>query len=130
AEDLPTFPADQRMVKQILLNLLSNAIKFTPEGGKVEVDAALLDSGRLILSVTDTGIGMRPEDIPIALQPFSQIDSSLSRRYEGTGLGLPLTKSLVELQGGVLELDSEVGKGTTVRVIFPGRGARDLVAAG
>ena len=130
AEDLPTFPADQRMVKQILLNLLSNAIKFTPEGGKVEVDAALLDSGKLILSVTDTGIGMRPEDIPIALQPFSQIDSSLSRRYEGTGLGLPLTKSLVELQGGVLELDSEVGKGTTVRVIFPGRGARDLVAAG
>ncbi len=130
AEDLPTIPADQRMVKQILLNLLSNAIKFTPEGGKVEVDATLQDDGKLILSVTDSGIGMRAEDIPIALQPFSQIDSSLSRRYEGTGLGLPLTKSLVELQGGVLELDSKVGEGTVVRVIFPGRGARDLVAVG
>jgi len=111
--------ADERAVKQILLNLLSNAVKFTPEGGRVSVRTELRPDGGLTVLVEDTGIGIAPENIPRALAPFSQVDSSLSRRYEGTGLGLPLVKSLVELHGGRLELSSELGRGTTAAVVFP-----------
>ena len=111
--------ADERAVKQILLNLLSNAVKFTPEGGRVTVRTELHADGALVVLVEDTGIGIAQENIPRALAPFSQVDSSLSRRYEGTGLGLPLVKSLVELHGGRLELTSEVGRGTTAAVVFP-----------
>ncbi len=117
--NLPTISADERKVKQILINLISNAVKFTEQGGHVTVEAMTCSDGGICLRVTDTGIGIRQEDIPIVLQPFRQVDSTLSRRQEGTGLGLPLTKSLVELHGGSLTLTSEPGKGTTVTVQLP-----------
>ncbi|UEM23661.1 response regulator [Skermanella mucosa] len=132
ALDLPDQPpilwADEFRVRQILLNILSNALKFTPDGGKVTLrircdssggDSAGEQSGGLVFEVADTGIGMRVEDIPIALAKFGQIDSSLSRRYDGTGLGLPLTKRLTELHGGSLRIQSLLGVGTTVTVTFP-----------
>ena len=121
---VPLLLADERAVKQILLNLLSNAVKFTPEGGRVFVAAELRDDGALAVSVTDTGIGIAPENIPRALAPFSQVDSTLTRRYEGTGLGLPLVKSLIELHDGTLELQSEEGKGTLATVVFPAKRVR------
>jgi signal transduction histidine kinase/HAMP domain-containing protein len=127
---LPVIDADPARVRQILLNLLSNAVKFTPAGGRVEL-AVRIDGDRdLVLHVSDTGIGMRSEDIPIALEPFSQIDSSLSRRYEGTGLGLPLTKRLVELHGGTLAIRSAPGKGTVVTVRLPLRQADAMTEQG
>jgi signal transduction histidine kinase len=116
---LPHLKADSRMIKQIVLNLLSNAVKFTRPGGRVTLDARTDSEGRLVISVADTGIGIAPEDIPRALSPFTQLDNSLRRRFEGTGLGLPLSKSLVELHGGALEIDSIPGRGTTVHVRLP-----------
>ena len=118
-ERLPQLWADERKVKQILINLLSNAIKFTPEGGAVTVSAERDSSDMVRLAVSDTGIGIAKESIDVVLQPFGQVDSALSRKHTGTGLGLPLTKSLVELHGGKLDFDSELGKGTTVIVRFP-----------
>ncbi|MBU2090725.1 MAG: PAS domain S-box protein, partial [Alphaproteobacteria bacterium] len=115
---LPPLRADRQRLKQILLNLVSNAIKFTPRDGKVYVEA-LLEDGCILLRVTDTGIGMSDENLVKAMQPFTQIDSSLQRRYTGTGLGLPLTKSLVERHGGELKLTSFPGKGTVADVRFP-----------
>jgi len=119
AADLPEIFLDSRKVKQILLNLISNAVKFTPKGGKVTVSAGLNERRELVIKVVDTGIGIAPEDIGKALSPFMQIDSSLSRKYEGTGLGLPLSKALVELHGGQLTIESQLGAGTTVTVTFP-----------
>jgi signal transduction histidine kinase len=119
AEDLPPILADGLRMKQVLLNLLSNAVKFTPSGGRVAVSARVRDGNGLEIEVADTGIGMRPEEIPTALEPFRQIDNSTTRRYEGTGLGLPLAKRLVELHGGVLEIESQPGQGTTVRFRIP-----------
>ncbi len=111
--------ADQRKLKQILVNLLSNAVKFTDAGGEVTLRAwCRMDSG-YVFQIVDTGVGIAPEDIPKALSRFGQVDGDLNRRYEGTGLGLPLTKALVELHGGVLDLQSEIGVGTTVTVRFP-----------
>jgi signal transduction histidine kinase len=110
---------DPVKLRQIILNLMSNAVKFTEPGGAIVVGTQSAEDGSVILSVTDTGIGMSPEDIPIAMAPFGQVDSRLARRYEGTGLGLPLTKSLVELHGGTLSIDSQRGRGTTVTVILP-----------
>jgi signal transduction histidine kinase len=107
------------MLKQVLINLLSNAVKFTPAGGKVTASAAMANNGGFLLSVSDTGIGMRAEDIPVALTPFRQIDNRLARAYEGTGLGLPLVKSLIELHGGTVSIDSTLGAGTTVTVALP-----------
>jgi signal transduction histidine kinase len=118
-ERLPQLWADERKVKQILINLLSNAIKFTPEGGAVTVSAERDETDEVKLAVSDTGIGIAKESIEIVLQPFGQVDSALSRKHAGTGLGLPLTKSLVELHGGRLDFESELGKGTTVIVRFP-----------
>ena len=111
--------ADAAKLRQILFNLLSNAVKFTPQGGRVELRVEKTHEAGLNLVVSDTGIGMAPQDIPLALQPFTQLDSSLTRRYEGTGLGLPLTRSLVELHGGRLRLESSVGSGTTATATFP-----------
>ncbi len=111
--------ADERKVKQILINLLSNAIKFSPVGGKVTLKIWSNAESGYVFQVIDTGIGIAFEDIPKALAPFQQIDSSLNRKHEGTGLGLPLTKSLVEMHGGYLDLQSKVGVGTTVTVRFP-----------
>jgi signal transduction histidine kinase len=115
---LPRVRVDKRRLHQILLNLLSNAVKFTPRGGAVRVSAARGDGG-LILTVADTGIGMAAEDIPKALERFGQIDSRLSRAYEGAGLGLPLAKQLVELHGGSLAIKSAPGRGTTVTITLP-----------
>jgi signal transduction histidine kinase len=117
-DGLPVLRADDRRVRQILLNLLSNALKFTPSGGSVDVGVFWNNDG-VAISVADTGIGMTPEEIPIALERFGQIDSRLSRRYTGTGLGLPLTKHLMELHGGTLAVASEAGKGTIVTARFP-----------
>ena len=111
--------ADERKIKQVLINLLANAVKFTPAGGEVEVVASLQASGAIDLSVSDTGIGMDETDIPVALAPFGQVGTGLDRKYEGTGLGLPLAKSLVEAHGGVLTLTSRRNVGTTVTVTLP-----------
>jgi signal transduction histidine kinase len=121
--------ADERRLRQILLNLLSNAVKFTPAGGEVTVSAAPNGQG-FAISVADNGIGIAPEDIPRALERFGQIDSALSRKHEGTGLGLPLAKHLAELHGAEFAIESEVGVGTTVTVTFPpGRVLGELGAA-
>ncbi len=118
-EALPELRADRRRVKQILVNLLSNAVKFTPPGGRVSIEAWYSPDSGHVFQVTDTGIGMAPQAIPKALAPFQQIDSQLNRKYDGSGLGLPLAKSLVELHRGTLELQSKVGTGTAVTVRFP-----------
>lgn len=118
ASTLPPILADQRRVRQVLLNLLSNAVKFTPEGGSVRVDAAQLPEG-IAIRVSDTGIGMAPEDIPKALERFGQIDSALARKYEGAGLGLPLSLHLMEYHGGTLTIESEPDRGTCVTITFP-----------
>ncbi len=118
-DGLPLLRADKRALTQILANLLTNAIKFTDPGGKVTLRGwCKMDSG-FVFQIADTGIGIAPEDIQKAFAQFGQIDSDLNRKYEGTGLGLPLTKALVELHGGSLDLQSEVGAGTTVTVRFP-----------
>ena len=119
AGTMPRVSADEIKLKQIVLNLLSNAIKFTPAGGRVTVDVGRDTGGGVYVRVTDTGIGMRPEDIPVALQPFRQIDSALSRKHAGTGLGLPLAKALTELHGGRLEIESRPGNGTAVTLHLP-----------
>jgi two-component system, cell cycle sensor histidine kinase PleC len=119
ASTLPALRGDARRVRQILLNLLSNSIKFTGSGGKVLVRAAGSDDGGITVSVADSGIGIAAEDIEKAMMPFGQVDGRLNRKYEGTGLGLPLAKSLTELHDGRLTLKSAVGKGTTVTLDFP-----------
>ncbi|MFT5487761.1 MAG: PAS domain S-box-containing protein, partial [Alphaproteobacteria bacterium] len=116
--DLPLLLADERMIKQILLNLLSNAVKFTPEGGMVELSAEASSLG-LVFSVSDTGCGIPEDKMDVILEPFGQADMSLQRNYEGTGLGLPLVKAMVELHGGTLEILSREGKGTTATVRMP-----------
>jgi signal transduction histidine kinase len=118
-DDLPLLRADARRVRQVLLNLLSNAVKFTPRGGAVRL-TAISRGSELDIVIADTGIGIAAEDIPRALERFGQVDSSLSRKYEGTGLGLPLARRLMELHGGRLDLESAVGIGTTVTANFPG----------
>jgi signal transduction histidine kinase len=118
-DDVPVLVADDTRLRQILLNLLSNAIKFTPSGGSVVMRADIAADGQCELHVTDTGIGMTEQEISHAMQPFTQIDNSLSRRFEGTGLGLPLTKALVELHSGELKLRSERGVGTTASILLP-----------
>ena len=115
----PALRADRRIVKQILLNLLSNAVKFTPRGGRVTVSAQHGRKMGYVLRVSDTGIGMAPNEIPRALSRFGQVGGPFERRYEGAGLGLPLSKSFVELHGGTLELTSQPKAGTTVTVTFP-----------
>lgn len=119
ARDLPLLSADERKLKQIFLNLLTNAVKFTPAGGRVTAGIDHDGAGGVTIAVADTGIGIPTDQIPKALSAFGQVDSALTRKVEGTGLGLPLTKSLVELHGGWLDIESTVGIGTTVTVHFP-----------
>jgi signal transduction histidine kinase len=119
APEIAAVRADERRLKQVLLNLLSNAVKFTLEDGCVELRAARADSGEIELKVRDTGIGIPKELVSRVTEPFFQVDGSLTRQQEGTGLGLAITRSLVELHGGRLEVMSEVGKGTEVRVLLP-----------
>lgn len=116
--NLPHLLGDERALKQILLNLIANALKFTERGGSVVVELTLVDDG-LELSVCDTGIGIAPEDQERIFEPFVQADSELNRRYEGTGLGLPLVKSLAEEHGGRIRLLSAPGEGTRISVLFP-----------
>jgi signal transduction histidine kinase len=111
--------ADALRLKQVFLNLLSNSVKFTPAGGRVTVRTAILDDGRFMLTVSDTGIGIAEADLAVVLTPFGQVDSKLSRKYEGTGLGLPLSQALVRLHGGELAIASQPGEGTTVTIILP-----------
>ena len=119
---LATIESDESKLRQILLNLVSNSLKFTPAGGKVKVLIKRQSPGGPVrIEVVDTGIGMRPQDIPAALAPFGQIDSSLARRYEGTGLGLPLSKKFAEILGGELQIQSRLDHGTTVAIVLPGK---------
>jgi two-component system cell cycle sensor histidine kinase PleC len=109
---------DPLRFRQVVLNLVSNALKFTPPGGTVEV-ALEHHEGHVRLKVSDTGIGMSPDELQHAMRPFVQVDSSLARRFQGTGLGLPLTKSFVEMHGGSLKIHSVPGQGTAVTVLLP-----------
>jgi len=120
APGLSEIEVDERRIRQVLVNLLSNAVKFTPDGGEVALKVSTDAEGeQLQLSVTDTGIGIAPENLDKLFKPFVQLDSSLSRRYAGTGLGLALVRRIVELQGGSITLDSEVGKGSCFTVTLP-----------
>jgi signal transduction histidine kinase len=116
--DLPRIFVDERRIKQVVINIVSNAVKFTPVGGTVSVVAGAGAEG-IAICVRDTGIGMAKEDIPQALERFGQVDSTLARKYEGAGLGLPLARELAELHGGSLTLESTPGVGTTVTVTLP-----------
>ncbi len=115
----PLLHVDMRKVVQILVNLLSNAFKFTPAGGRVALTAALKPDGSVALTVRDSGIGIAPADIEKVLSPFGQVESAFSRNHHGTGLGLPLAKSLTELHGGTFTLQSEPNKGTAVTIVLP-----------
>jgi two-component system cell cycle sensor histidine kinase PleC len=117
--ELPAVEADYRALKQIMLNLLSNASKFTPRGGSVEISAAVRLDGRVKVSVRDTGIGIAQSDLARLAKPFEQIESQQSKTQQGTGLGLALTKSLVERHGGVLDIQSQPGRGTVVSFTLP-----------
>jgi signal transduction histidine kinase len=118
---MPVLWAEQRRIKQILINLLSNAVKFTPNGGMIAIDLRREPDDGLAIIVADTGIGIRREDFDIIMAPFGQADTGLNRKFEGTGLGLPLTKAFIEMHGGRLLLDSELGQGTTVTVLLPAK---------
>lgn len=116
---LPNIYADERRIKQIFLNLLSNAVKFTPEDGNVIVRADITENHSITIEVKDTGVGMDKVELTTALSQFGQADSGLNKKNEGTGLGLPLTKGLVQLHGGTFEIKSEKGQGTLVMLTFP-----------
>jgi two-component system cell cycle sensor histidine kinase PleC len=121
---LPEIEGDYRALKQVLLNLLSNAVKFTPRGGKIEVRGSLIEvaGGQHVrITVRDTGIGIAADDLERLARPFEQIESQHAKTQQGTGLGLALTKSLVELHSGSLEIASKPGEGTTVAVLLPVR---------
>ncbi len=118
ADGLPTLYADTGKLRQILINLMSNAVKFTPSGGAVTL-RVVRDPDGVVFHIEDTGIGIAPDKIPIALAPFGQVDSGLARKYDGIGLGLPLTKRLIELHCGTMEIASEPGTGTVVSARFP-----------
>lgn len=117
----------ERMTRQIVLNIVSNAVKFTPAGGTVRLTDRVILGGAYAIEIADTGIGIAPDKVSVALAPFGQIDSPLARENKGTGLGLPLAKAMMELQGGLLAIDSRLGEGTTVMLTFPA--ARVLSAA-
>ncbi len=134
APDLPMFYCDARRIHQALLNLIANAAKFTPEGGRISVsvtrEAEGERKGDLRMAVADTGIGIAPEHFADALAPFRQVENELGKRYNGTGLGLPLSKGFAELHGGSLQLESTLGKGTTVTLHFPRERLSDAAGAG
>ena len=119
ADTIPAIRGDRRRIIQLLLNLLANAIKFTEDGGNIVSRVVHMPSGEVAMSVCDSGIGISAENIENAVEPFFQVDSSLARPHEGTGLGLTLSKMFAELHGGRLEITSEIGLGTTVTVRFP-----------
>jgi signal transduction histidine kinase len=116
---LPPVMGNERLLRQVVLNLLSNAIKFTPPAGSVKVRAASAEDGGIAISVSDTGIGMSEDDLKVAFTAFGQVESKLSRRFPGTGLGLPLAKAIVELHRGKLTLRSAPGRGTEATILLP-----------
>jgi signal transduction histidine kinase len=118
--ELPYLLCDERKLKQVLVNVLSNGIKFTSAGGRVTVTAASRD-GDLVIAISDSGIGIASADIAKAFEPFGQVDNRLSRKFDGTGLGLPLAAAMIHQHGGSLTLTSEVGHGTTVTIVIPGQ---------
>jgi len=117
--NLPPLWADERKLKQILLNLVSNSVKFTPAGGRVEVSASIEPANGLSILVQDTGIGIPSSDLQRVMEPFVQVENSLTRSYQGSGLGLPLAAKMTELHGGKLSIASQLGRGTLVRLAFP-----------
>ena len=117
-ERLGDYFGDERKIKQILLNLLSNALKFTPEGGQISINARQLN-GSVQISVTDTGIGIAPEDQARIFEEFRQVGGDHTHKSEGTGLGLTLAKKFVELHGGTIWVESDVGKGSTFTFTLP-----------
>jgi len=121
--DLPCIPLDERRVKQILINLLSNANKFTPERGRILVSARRNADGGATISVVDTGVGMTPEQLKVAMAPFGQVQSHYARTQEGTGLGLPIASALAQQHGGNLHLESEPDVGTAAVLRLPGEQA-------
>ncbi|TDQ82008.1 PAS domain S-box-containing protein [Dongia mobilis] len=123
APDLPDLMVDHRAMKQIVVNLASNAVKFTPKGGEVTLTARRLDDAQAEIVVRDTGIGIARQDLDEVVKPFVQVDSAHQRRQSGTGLGLPIVKSLTDLSGGAFRLESELGKGTTITLHLPLAGA-------
>jgi len=116
---LPLMMLDRLRLKQVILNLLSNALKFTNSGGSVWVEARQNAAGCVVVCVRDTGIGIAPDMLSLVFEPFRQIDSALARKYEGTGLGLSLVKTLVELHGGAVTIDSSLERGTAVSFTLP-----------
>jgi signal transduction histidine kinase len=128
-EDLPFLWADELKLRRVLLNLISNAIKFTPQGGRIVLVANRTKDGGVAFSVQDTGIGMTADEISLALLPFRQIEAAYSRRHEGLGLGLPLAKSLIDLHGGTLAIQSQPQVGTNVTATLPPErtAARDAI---
>jgi signal transduction histidine kinase len=118
-EKLPRIHADKQKLKQVVMNLIGNAIKFTPRNGKVEIGAEISPAGELLVSVTDSGIGIAPGDLERVLEPFVQADSALHRRFDGAGLGLPLSRGLMRLHGGDLRLESEPGRFTRAIMVLP-----------
>ncbi len=118
-DTIPEIVAESLAVKQMIINVLSNAIKFTPVKGHITIDRSIDDDGSLRLSITDTGIGLDPSEIPKILSPFGQIENPLSKKHSGTGLGLTLVNSLIKLHGGTLDILSQKGIGTTVSLVFP-----------
>jgi signal transduction histidine kinase len=123
AAGLPAGHGDERRIKQVLINLLSNAVKFTPSGGRVSVWLGATAEGGLDFTVADSGIGIAPEDIEKVLTPFGQVENTYARRFGGTGLGLPIAKSLIEMHGGSFTLESTVGVGTKARFTLPPKAA-------
>ena len=119
ARNIPDFRADERMVKQMLLNLLSNAVKFTPTGGRIGVVVTLANDGDLVIAVADNGVGIAAEDQERILEPFTVGEDALTRSTDGAGLGLALTRSMMEMHGGTLELRSNIDVGTVVTLRFP-----------
>jgi signal transduction histidine kinase len=111
--------ADPLRLKQVLINLMSNAVKFTPDGGQITISVAPSPSGMMSIEISDNGVGMTPGEIETALRPFGQVDQGFNKKYEGTGLGLPISAALVGLHGGRLTVESEKGKGTRVIVLLP-----------
>ncbi len=118
-DSLPLVHADARRLKQITINLLSNAHKFTPSGGKIMLAAARVDGRFVAITVRDSGVGMNSEQLVLAMKPFGQVNSGLARQHEGTGLGLPITKALIEQHGGRMWIDSAEGQGTTIVFTIP-----------
>jgi two-component system cell cycle sensor histidine kinase PleC len=125
SDKAPEGMGDPIRIKQVLLNLLSNAIKFTPAGGRVRVTAGFAADGSPAVSVADTGIGIAPEDLPKIVEPFGQVDNARNREGDGTGLGLPLSMRLMEMQDGSLEITSRLDVGTTVTARFAPAPAMD-----